>query len=83
MAIPQIHLAAVYSAMGEKEKAMESLRKNKSTNLLAVTQMKHNPMFDNIRDEADFQKILALTEKEYKKIHNEVAKTVRKYENQN
>jgi hypothetical protein len=69
--------------MGEKEKAMETLRKNKSAHLLAVTQLKYNPMFDNVRNDAEFQKILASIETEYQKIHNKAAAIVRKYENQN
>ncbi len=81
--VPHILLASVYSAMGEKEKAIETLHKNKSTHLLTVTLLKYNPMFDNVRNEPEFQKILASIEKEYQKVHNQVASIIEKYENQN
>ncbi len=81
LTVSHILLASVYSAMGEIEKAIETLRQNKSTHLLAVTELKYNPMFDKIRNEPEFQVILALIESEYQKIHDEVAVIVRKYEN--
>lgn len=72
--LPHLSLAAVYSAKGEKAKALEHLKKNKSTHLQTLNNLKFNPMFDNIRDEPDFQSILKDVESKYGEVHQSVGK---------
>ncbi len=75
--VPNIRLASVYSAMKEKEKAMEYLRANKSTHLLALTILKSSPLFDNIRNEPEFQEIVKEMETKHQKLHKQVGKFLR------
>jgi tetratricopeptide (TPR) repeat protein len=74
VALPHLVLAAVFSAKGEKEKALEHLKKNKSTHLQALNYLKFNPMFDNIRDEPEFQTNLKEVETKYEEVHQSVGK---------
>ncbi len=76
--VPNIRLASVYSAMNEKEKAMDYLRANKSRHLLALTILKSSPLFDNIRNEPEFQKIVKDVEIKFQKHHKQVAEFLRK-----
>jgi tetratricopeptide (TPR) repeat protein len=76
--IPHVHLASVYSSMGEKEKALESLRKNKSTHLFTLATLKSCPRFDNVRNEPEFQKIVQEVETSYLKHHEQVGNFLRK-----
>jgi TolB-like protein/AraC-like DNA-binding protein len=75
--VPYIRLASVHSALKEKEKAMEYLRSNKITNLFALTILKSSPLFDNIRNEPEFQKIVKDVETKYQKHHEQVGKFLR------
>ena len=75
--IPHVHSASVYSSMGEKEKALESLRKNKSTHLFTLATLKSCPRFDNVRNEPEFQKIVNEMETNYRKHHEQVGKFLR------
>ncbi len=72
--LPHLVITAVYSAEGEKGKALEHLKKNKSKHLQTVNYLKYNPMFDNIRDEPDFQTILKEVESKYEEVHQSVGK---------
>src|SRR4030042_696258 len=72
--LPHLNLAFIYSARGETEKALEHLKKNKSTHLQTVTIIKFNPMLDNIRNEPEFQTILKEVESKYGDVHQRVGK---------
>lgn len=72
--LPYLTLASVYSAKGETKNALEALAKNKSYHLQTVFFLKQNPMFDNIRNEPEFQKILKETESKYNEMHQQVEK---------
>jgi hypothetical protein len=69
--------------MGEKEKALESLRKNKSTHLFTLATLKSCPRFDNVRNEPEFQKIVKEVETQYQKHHEQVGKFLRKWAKSN
>lgn len=73
--ISNINLASIYSATGEKEAALKFLNENESNNLLTLTTLKYNPMLDNIRNNAEFQKILENVEIKFR----ENQELVRKY----
>jgi TolB-like protein/AraC-like DNA-binding protein len=73
-----INLASIYSAMGEPDMACKYLNENKSNNLLALNALKHNPMFDNIRNEPEFQEIAKKMETNYQKHHEQIGKFLRK-----
>ncbi len=72
--------AMVYSAQSEKEKAIEYLEQNKSYHLFTLNLIKNAPMFDNIRNEPEFQKILKSTEKKYKKAHRQIKELLKNYD---
>ena len=67
------NLACVYSAMGEKEKAMFYLEqlKNRKTAfpLFIIIGMKQWPLLDNIRQEPGFAEVLADLEAKYQREH--------------
>jgi hypothetical protein len=76
-------LAWTYSAMGEKENALKYLKEvnNRSTiPSWMITFMKDWPLFDNIRNEPEFQKLKKEFEKKYQKEHDRVARLLRKKE---
>lgn len=73
--ISNINLASIYSATVEKETALKFLNENGSNNLLTLTTLKYNPMLDNIRNNAEFQKILENVEIKF----GENQELVRKY----
>ncbi len=73
-------LSWTYSAMGEKKKALKYLKevKNRSTiPLWIIVYMEDWPLFDNIRNEPEFQKLKKEFEKKYQKEHNRVARLLR------
>jgi tetratricopeptide (TPR) repeat protein len=72
--LPHIMLASVCSAKGEKQKAIDHLRNNKSYHMQALVFLKSSPMFDNIRNEPEFQNILKETEIKYNDVHQRVGK---------
>ena len=68
-------LAAVYAFMGEKEKAYENLRihnQKQRNSLLDFTRIKNDPLFENIRDEPEFQQIVRDIEAKYQAEHERV-----------
>ncbi len=75
------HLACVYAAMEEKEKALEYLslvRDNKKTfSRLLVVSMKHWPLLDNIRQEPGFEEILNDMEINYLREHKRAGELLR------
>jgi AraC-like DNA-binding protein/tetratricopeptide (TPR) repeat protein len=74
------YLAWTYSVMGEKEKALKYLKEvnNRSTIPSSIiTYMNDWPLFDNIRNEPEFQKLKKEFEKKYQTEHNRVARLLR------
>lgn len=70
-------LAAINACRGDKANAYENLRilnNNPFVRLLMVTQLKTDPMFNSIRDEPEFQKILKDVEMKYQALHESVGK---------
>ncbi len=70
-------LAAVYAFLGDKEKAYQYLNevnKKQTYSLWWVTYIKHDPLFDNIREEERFQKILQNMEAKYQAEHERIRK---------
>jgi tetratricopeptide (TPR) repeat protein len=70
-------LAKVYAFRGDKEKAyqyLDEVNKNKAFPLWWVTQFKYNPLFNSIRQEPRFQKILKDVEAKYQAEHERVRK---------
>ncbi len=70
-------LACVYAFRGEKGKAYENLRKLnqiKVPPLWLATFIKHDPLFDRIKDEPEFRKIAIEIEAKYNTEHERVRK---------
>jgi len=69
-------LAATYAFLGEKEKAFENLRLSKEYltvgNRWDVMYLNNDPLFDNIRDEPEFQQIVRDIEAKYQAEHKRV-----------
>jgi hypothetical protein len=71
------HLAAIYAFLGEKDKAYENLRlinqKQRMPEWMAPS-LENDAMFDNIRDEPEFQQIVRDIEVKYQAEHERVRK---------
>ena len=70
-------LAQLYAFRGEKDKAFENLRIYNQKLLIPlhlVTMIKDIPLFDNIRDEPEFQQIVKEVEAKYQAEHERVRK---------
>jgi TolB-like protein len=70
-------LACVYAFRGEKEKAYEYLRnlnQMKVAPLWLVTFIKHDPLFNSIKDESEFKQIVIDVEAKFKAEHERVRK---------
>jgi tetratricopeptide (TPR) repeat protein len=70
-------LAGVYAFLGDKEKAYQYLNEVDKKNIFPlfwVNLAKHDPLFDNIRDEEQFQKIIQNMEAKYQAEHERVKK---------
>ena len=68
-------LAAIYAVRGEREKAYENLRifnQREILGLYMVSKIKNDPLFDNIRDEPEFQQIVRDVEAKYQAEHERV-----------
>ena len=75
-------LAYVYSAKGDKRKALDNLKmlKNRKTDYAwLVTWLKYIPFLDNIRDEPEFADILKDVEAKYQKEHERAGKLLKEY----
>jgi TolB-like protein len=71
------NLAGVYAINGDKEKAYKNLRifnDRKNYNLRIVTLIKSDPVFNSIRSEPEFQKIVRDVEAKYQAEHERVKK---------
>jgi tetratricopeptide (TPR) repeat protein len=74
------YLACIYSALNEKEKAIEylkMLKKRKTDSRFWLLALKEYPMFDNIRNEPEFVDVLKDVEAKYQKEHDRVGKLLR------
>jgi hypothetical protein len=70
-------LAATYAFLGDKVKAYQYLDEFNTLNyhpLWWVSLMKHDPLFNSIRNEERFQKILQNVESKYQAEHERVRK---------
>jgi tetratricopeptide (TPR) repeat protein len=72
------NIACIYAVRGEREKAIEHLKlfnqyENKGK-LSSVTYIKNDPLFDNIRNEPEFQQIVSDMEAKYQAEHERVRK---------
>ena len=68
-------LACIYAFKGEKDKAFENLRvfnQKQRMGLWLVTHFKHDPLFDSIRNEPEFQQIVRDVEAKYQAEHERV-----------
>ncbi|PTN09897.1 helix-turn-helix domain-containing protein [Mangrovibacterium marinum] len=74
-------LACVYSALGDTEKSLEYLRQvrdhQKPCSRLFVVSMKHWPLLDNVRQQPEFDQILADMEASYKQEHQRAGSLLR------
>jgi TolB-like protein len=69
--------AGIYAFRGEKEKAYKDLRifnQRQQQGLWMVTLIKHDPLFDRIRNEPEFQQIIRDVEAKYQVEHERVRK---------
>ena len=69
------NLAAFNAFLGNKEKAFEYLRRFNQRQIMpkwAVKDLKNDPLFDNIRDEAEFQQIVNDVEAKYQAEHERI-----------
>ncbi len=74
---PSYNLAAAFAFMGDRKKAYENLRewaKNPFCSLWSLTFLRHDPFFNSIRSEAEFQKIVSDQEAKYNAEHERVKK---------
>ena len=72
-----LRLAALYAGLGEKNKAYENLRildKERFFALRDVILIKNDPLFNGIRNEPEFQKIVKEMESKYQAEHERVKK---------
>ena len=77
---PCFVLTCIYSALGEKSKAMEYFRlsqSEKAFDLQRLTLLKHCPMLSNIRDEPEFQEFIRKLEIRYQTERKKVEELLR------
>jgi AraC-like DNA-binding protein/TolB-like protein len=70
-------LAIIYAALNNKQQSMyylELMKKATSTPKIFIYDLKTNPMFDNVRQEPEFQKITRELEKKYLEEHEKIKK---------
>ena len=70
-------LAAIYTFMGDKNKAYEYLRlfnQRQRMPLFMIKEIKNNPLFDTIRNEPEFEQIVRDIEAKYQAEHERVRK---------
>ena len=70
-------LASVYAFRGEKDKAYKNLRiynQSQAINLVMLILIKSDPLFNNIRNEPEFQQIVKDLEAKYQAEHERVRK---------
>ena len=70
-------LAAIYTFLGDKDKASEYLKlfnQRQRMPLYMIKEINNNPLFDSIRDEPEFQQIVKDVEAKYQAEHERVRK---------
>jgi TolB-like protein len=73
----QYNLAATYAFLGDKEKAYQNLSEFSKLNFFPkwwITLIKYDPLFDNIKSEERFRKIIQNMEAKYQAEHERVRK---------
>lgn len=71
------NLALIYAIINDKQKSLQYLgmiKESRSIPLNFINELKTNPMFDNVRQEPDFQKIIRELEKKYLEEHEKIKK---------
>lgn len=71
------NLALIYAILNDKQKSLqylEMIKESKSVTLFFINDLKTNPMFDNVRNEPEFQKITNDLEKKYLDEHEKIKK---------
>jgi tetratricopeptide (TPR) repeat protein len=71
------NLAIIYSILNDKQKTfyyLEMINQSQSASFHFIDELKTNPMFDNVRQEPEFQKIARELEKKYLKEHEKIKK---------
>lgn len=72
-------LVGIYAFMGDKIKSYENLKlfsQSKNSFLYMVTLIKNDPLFENIREEPEFRKVIDDMEQKYLRVHEEVAEWI-------
>jgi len=72
-----LSLAAIFSSLNEKEKALEYLsmiKKRRTISLTWIIMLKESPIFDNIRRDPEFANILIDIETKYLEEHEKIKK---------
>ena len=75
--ISHFNLSLIYAILNDKQKSiqyLEMIKKSPSVTLNFVNDLKTNPMFDNVRNEPEFQKITRELEKKYNEEHEKIKK---------
>ena len=71
------NLTLIYAILNDNQKSMhylEMIKQSRSVPLRFINDLKTNPMFDNVRGEAEFQKITSELEKKYLEEHEKIRK---------
>jgi tetratricopeptide (TPR) repeat protein len=71
------NLALIYAILNDKQKSLQYLgmiKQSRSVTLNFINDLKTNPMFDNVRNEPEFQKIARELEKKYLEEHEKIKK---------
>ncbi len=71
------NLALIYAILNDKQKSLQYLgmiKESRSVSLKFINNLKTNPMFDNVRNEPEFQKITRELEKKYLEEHEKIKK---------
>jgi AraC-like DNA-binding protein/TolB-like protein len=71
------NLALIYAILNDKQKSLQYLgmiKESRSMPLNFINDLKTNPMFDNVRQEPEFQKITRELEKKYLEEHEKIKK---------
>jgi TolB-like protein/AraC-like DNA-binding protein len=79
---PHLYIAMIYSATGEKKQAFDYLKEIKNRKAIPLNWLiwlKEFPIFDNIRNEPEFQEILNDLETKYQKEHERVGELLKEF----
>jgi hypothetical protein len=76
------NLSIIYAILDDKQKSLYYLEKFKETRsipIYIIHDLKHSPMFDNVRNEPEFQEITNELEKKYLEEHKKIKKLLIRY----